>query len=167
MLQTFNFQHNASKVAQALGVNSQTEDRCIEIINFCTISNYLISHEMFDDRDDAPNNLTTLSGDLEKALSLVSTQEEKDYVLFMFRALHDAVQATITKYEMLNELQGVDKKKAELVLQMIELKLEEKTEESRDNYITPSSMFNRIKIVQQSNYNFQTYLTLLENNGKN
>lgn len=167
MVQTFNFQHNASKVAQALGVNPQTEDRCIEIINFCTISNYLISHEMFDDRDDAPNNLTTLSGDLEKALSLVSNQEEKDYVLFMFRTLHDAVQATIAKYEVLNELQGVDKKKAELVLQMIELKLEEKTEEDRDNYITPSSMFNRIKIVQQSNYNFQTYLTLLENNGKN
>lgn len=167
MIQTFNFQHGASKVAQALGVNTQTEDRCIEIINFSTIANYLISNEMFDSRDDAPNNLTTLSGDLEKALSLVSTQEEKDYVLFMFRTLHNAVQATIAKYELLNEMTGVDKKKAELVMQMLELKIEEKAEDERDCYITPSSMFNRIKIVQQSNYNFQTYLTLLENNEQN
>lgn len=162
---TFNFNHDTPKVAQALGVNSNTEDKCIEIIIFSTISNFLISEELFDSRDEAPSKLTTMSGDLEKALSLVNTDQERDYVLFMFRQLHMAVQTSIAKKQVLEEMTGMDKKKAELVMKMLELKIEEKAEESEvDSFLTPSSVFNRIRLVEESRYNFDKYLLLLQNN---
>ncbi len=162
---TFTFQHEAPKVAQALGVNSNTEDKCLEIIMFSAISNHLISKELFDCRDDAPRKLTTMSGDLETALGLVSNDQEKEYVLFMFRILHDAVTASIAKNEVLNEMSGVDRKKAELVLQMLEIKIEEKASENDVNsFLTPSAVMNRIKMVEKSRYNFEKYLLLLQGN---
>ena len=106
-----------------------------------------------------------MSGDLEKALSLVNTDQEKDYVLFMFRQLHMAVQTSIAKKQVLEEMSGMDKKKAELVMKMLELKIEEKAEEADVNsFLTPSAVFNRIRLVEESRYNFDKYLLLLQNN---
>lgn len=162
---TFKFQHDAPKVAQALGVNSTTEEKCLEIIIFSTINNFLLSEQLFDTREDAPSKLTSTSGDLETALHLVETEQEKDYVLFMFRQLHMAVQTSIAKKKALEEMTGMDKKKAELIMQMLELKIEEKAEEvDIDSFLTPGAVFNRIKLVEESKYNFEKYLLLLQNN---
>jgi hypothetical protein len=162
---TFTFQHDAPKVAKALGVNSNTEDMCLEIIIFSTVSNYLISKDLFDDRDSAPSKLTTMSGDLETALSLVRNEQEKDYMLFTFRQLHETVLASIAKNEVLNEMTGVERKKADLIIQMLEIKLEEKVEGiDRSSILTPSAVMNRIKLVGESRYNFEKYLLLLQGN---
>lgn len=165
MIHSFKFEHNMPKVAQALGIESTTEDKCLEIIMFSTISNHLISEDLFDSRADAPSKLTTMSGDLETALHLAQTEQEKEYILFMFRSLHNAVQAAISKNEVLNQMTGIDKKKAELVMEMLEIKLEEHAKESDINSIlTPKSVMNRIKLVTESKYNFEKYLLLLQNN---
>lgn len=165
MVHSFKFQHDMPKVAQALGIESTTEDKCLEIIMFSTISNHLISEDLFDSRADAPSKLTTMSGDLETALHLAQTEQEKEYILFMFRQLHEAVQASIAKNQVLNKMTGIDKKKAELVMQMLEIKLVEKAGEmDKDSILTPSSVMNRIKLVTESKYNFEKYLLLLQNN---
>jgi hypothetical protein len=106
-----------------------------------------------------------MSGDLETALSLVRNEQEKDYMLFTFRQLHETVLASIAKNEVLNEMTGVERKKADLIIQMLEIKLEEKVEGiDRSSILTPSAVMNRIKLVGESRYNFEKYLLLLQGN---
>ena len=165
MENVFSFQHNADKINTALGISNELEKKCSEIIYFSAMSNHYISEELFDNRADAPRSLTTMTGDLEKALSLCSNGIERSYLLFIFNHRHDLAIDALAKHKILNEMTGLDRKRAELTMKMMELKIEEKAEELCGDCVLPSEMFKKMEIVQKSRYSFEKYLNLIYANG--
>lgn len=161
----FKFNHSVSKISDALGITKNLDSKCSEIIFFSAISNHFIASELFDDKADAPPALTTMTGDLEKAISLCKTEEEVHYVLLMFRQFHEISMDSIAKYTLRSELDGSKRKHLDLMMQMMELKIEEKAEDMCSECITPSEMFKRIENVKKSRYDFDKYFQL--SNGAN
>lgn len=162
----FNFKHNVSKIIDALGITEELNKKCSEIIFFSAISNHYIANELFDDRTDAPPSLTTMTGDLEKCISLCSSDEELHYLLLMFRQFHEISMDSIAKYTLRNELDGSKRKHLDLMMQMMELKIEEKADDMCAECITPSEMFKRIDCVKKSRYNFDKYLQLMTSDNR-
>ena len=157
----FKFQHNAEKLYDAFGMSEAFDKKCREIIHFAAISNHLIAEELFDDRADAPRSLTTLTGDLEKAISLCQNQDEVNYVLFNFNQFHDMAMDTLAKHKLLSELDGIKKEKLNVLLKMMEIKLKEEAEDSSLQMISPMDMMNKVDLIKQSKHDFEKYLSLL------
>ena len=163
----FKFNHSISKINDALGISQELNKKCSEIIFFSAISNHYIANELFDDRTTAPSSLTTMTGDLEKCISLCSSDEELHYMLLMFRQFHEISLDSIAKYTLRSELDGSKRKHLDLMMQMMDLKIEEKAGDMCAECITPSEMFKKIDCVKKSRYNFDKYLNLINvnNNG--
>ena len=160
----FKFHHDSVKIYDAFGMSKEFDKKCREIIHFAAIANHLMVEDLFDNREDAPRSLTTLTGDLEKAISLCQNQDEVHYILFNFNQFHDIAIDTLAKYKMMNELSGIQKQKLDVMLKMMEIKLKEQAEEESLSMISPTEMFNKIELVKQSKYDFEKYLSLIQSN---
>ena len=157
MEKIFEFNHEVEYITDALNLPKDIDQKCTEIIMFATIANYCVSTDMFDKKSDAPRNLTTRTGDLEKALSLCSNKQEVYYILLMFNQIHQMANKCIG----MTELDEENKKKLNIIFSIMELEMEHKGE---DVLMKPSDVVKRIKIVRKSNYNFDIYLQLLNGN---
>jgi len=155
----FNFNHEAEDFSSALGLPKTIDTYCREIIYFSSITNHLLGKELFDTEADIPKALTTKTGDLEKCLTFVKTDIEHDYLLLIFHKAHELVLESIAKYNFLQQATESERKKFEIMMKVIELKLEE--DEEKSAFESPTMMFNRIEHVKQSRYNFKKYLTLV------
>ena len=158
MNKTFNFNHDANNFLKALGIDENLAKRVKEIIFFSTICNFLIRANMFDDDHDVPNNLKTVTGDLEKALSFVQTEEEKDLLLIMFKDHQDIASENCKRYKFLKESPEKERKALKLMLKLAEVKMED---EGKNIHLRPSDIFRRIKYVEQVNYNFEKYFNIV------
>lgn len=165
MENVFKFQHDAEKINLALGLSDELDLKCLDIIVFSTISNHLISEELFDSKDLAPKSLTTISGDLEKALSLCSNEDEKNYVLLIFKQTHDMAVEVVAKYKALNEADPREKLKMELVMKLLDFRIDDIASQVGAEHLrlTPSNLFKRLDYVKKSRYNFEKYLSLVNN----
>jgi hypothetical protein len=161
---TFKFSHTEDAIQDALGLSKETDDKCSEIIFFSTLSNHLMARELFDDIEEAPKALITKTGDLEKCLSLCSTELEKDYVLLMFNQIHDMAIESIAKHIVFEKMQGEDKRKLQLMMELMEIKIKEAAEKEKAGHFLPTEIFKKIDLVKKSRYNFEKYLQLVNNN---
>lgn len=159
----FKFSHDEETIQGALGLSETTDKKCTEIVFFSTLSNYFMARELFDNIDEAPRSLVTKTGDLEKCINLCSTEQEKDYILLMFNQLHQMAIESLAKHEMLEKIQGEEKRKLQLMMELMEIKIKEAADEKKADHILPTEMFKRIKIVKESRYNFEKYLKLVDN----
>lgn len=162
----FQFQHDAEKINDALGLSYEQDTKCREVVFFSAFSNYLLGRELFDDESERPRSLSTMTGDLEKAMSLLDTDIEKSYMLLLFRNNHTLALEVIAKYRVLENADKTERKKLDLILGLLELKLEEKKSKDKDEeeefeYYSPSEMLKRIDYVKESRYNFQKYYNLV------
>ena len=168
MENVFNFQHDAEKINQALGLSDELDLKCLDIVIFSTICNHFLTEELFDSRDLAPKALTTMSGDLQKALSLCSNEDEKNYVLLIFKQTHDMASEVIAKHKMFNEADPKEKIKLELMMKLLDFKIDDIASQVGAEHLrlTPSNLFKRFNLVKKSKYNFDNYLSLLNNRGE-
>lgn len=165
----FKFNHECENLARALSISEETEKRVEEIVFYTAACNHLLGRELFDNEDDRPKALTTITGDLEKALGLTTTEEEKYFMLLRFYNIHDLTQECIGKYRaMIDAETPSQQKRAAMVIQLINMKLEEALEEakkeSNKDFISPVGIMNRIRLVKESRYDFDRYLNLVEQN---
>lgn len=160
-MNSFNFDHTANGFFEGLGVGQTTIDRCKEVIYFSTISNYLIKSSFYE-KDEPPLNLTTVTGDLEKSLALITTQQEKDVLLLMFKEFQQFVTSSIRKYKLFNELPEKDRKKAQALFNILDL-MKEDANIGDDEMSSMKEIFSKIKLVEKSNYNFDKYLEIVAN----
>jgi len=159
----FNFHHSMEDFNDALGISKEIDEHCQDIIYFSAMSNHLCGRELFEDIKDIPKQLTTVTGDLEKSISYAKNQTELQYMLLIFRKYHDITLDIISKYEALAFMDGTEKRKFNLMMEQIEITLEEKVKEREgSSFISPKSLFNKIKLVKESRYNFDKYLELVE-----
>ena len=174
MQQVFQFNHDAENLQDALSISDETNKKIQEIILYSTAVNHLLGHELFDNSNERPKQLTTVTGDLEKALSLVETEEEKAYLLLKFQPLQEIMVQCTGKYRMLVDAEtSSQRNKASMLIQLLSLKLEEELEQKleksnsddlRNHFMSPISLLNRIRFVKQSRYDFKRYLDILNQN---
>jgi len=161
MLKTF--KHEEENLHRALGLSDEVKDTVREKIFFCAFSNGLVKDELFDDKDETPVELTTVTGTLQKALSLANEQEY-DYMLLTFNSTHDLAHKGIMHYRMINSKAKTNEEKTkmklfELISSLKELEFVEESAEFRS--LTPSNLVKRVKMVKKSNYNFEKYMEML------
>jgi hypothetical protein len=156
-----NFKHDSDDLPTALGFSEEIDNKCREIIHFAAFTNYFIKNDFFDDQE-APSNLTTLTGILEKALNICKTEEEKIYTLFVFRSIHKNCSQALGAYEAFEEEKDEKaKKKMQMLMELVELKALSDDEEDRSNFITPKDMFKKINAAKNNMYNFDKYYSVV------
>ena len=159
-METFNFNHDNETIIKALGVTEEIDMKCREILFFSMISNHFMARELFDNLEDAPKSLTTMTGDLEKCIKLCSNTIESSYILLTFKDFHRMGCDAISKYTIFTESKDERKKEIELLLKILELDIMKDATKSNADCMIPTDIFKKIDLVKKSRYSFDKYLQL-------
>lgn len=163
------FNHGRDSFHESLGIPNETRVRCRERIFFTAISNALQRMELFEDVSDAPKEMCTVSGDLQRCLRSITDQLEYEYTLMIFNMFQRMAMESFAYYRHMLETE--DNREDRIKLKIIELIEEmrgsnddndDDEEEEPINRLNKKSMMKRIKLVKQSHYNFDTYLNMLD-----
>ena len=160
-----NFRHDSDTIPTAMGLNKEIDDKCREIVHFSSFTNFFIKEDFFsDDDNNTPENLTTVTGVLEKALGLCKSKEEEIYTLFVFKDVHNHCTQALSAYQVFEgEKDEKVKKKLKMLMELVELKAMADDEDDRKDVITPKDMFKKITIAKDNMYNFDNYYKALKN----
>ena len=122
--------------------------------------------ELFEDEDDAPKHMRTVTGDLQRCLHLISDPLEYEYTLLIFQG----AQRTAMKYVGMYIAIKDNKVDREDLLKIKVFDLLEKMHDSEQNdnnepaidQIDRKTMIKRCEFVKSSHYNFDTYMNMLK-----
>lgn len=159
------FNHNKEAFHEAMNIPGYMRTKCRERIFFTSFSNALQRVELFEDEDDAPKDMSTVTGDLQRCLRMINDPLEYEYTLLTFYGHQRMAMEAYAKYKYLNSTSQSkeDKIKLSIINLIQDLKdsdEDEKEDDEIDN-ITVNTAIKRISIVKNSHYNFETYLKLL------
>jgi hypothetical protein len=161
--------HHIDNIQKALGVPHDLVISSREKVIFTTISNALFVEEMYEKSSDAPKSLTTITGDLQKCITMMENELEYEIMLLMFMHYHEAAIAAFRHYNSFESEEDPElKKKYELFKKLMEVKKlmsddDEDKEENDPFALTKFNMIERVKFVKSSNYNFQKYMEQVAN----
>ena len=163
------FDHDAEDLNRALCIEDETAVRCRERILFHCFTSYQRCIELYPDKDDAPRDMRTVTGDLKRILQDIDSEKEYEMTLLHFMAYHRLAMEAIAHYRFLNDnaVDEEDKLKLSilnLVKKLAKSRREEPEEDEGDNPLHKGldmeSLMDRIKKAKQSNYNFKRYMEL-------
>lgn len=165
------FNHSKDNFHEAMNISGYMRTKCRERIFFTSFSNALQRKELFEDEDDAPKDMSTVTGDLQRCLKMITDPLEYEYTLLTFYGHQRMAMEAYAKYKFLNSntQSKEDKLKMSIINLIQELKAKHDEEEEGhttdeedeiDN-ITVTNALKRISIVKESHYNFDTYLKIL------
>ncbi len=81
--------HKQKDMARVFGLSLFQKQYVTHVLVFTVISSRLLVDHIFgNDLDDAPLDLVTESGHLEKALSLLTNDKERAFCMFIFQTFH-------------------------------------------------------------------------------
>lgn len=168
-----NFNHDEDNFHLALGISDETKNICRERIFFAIFSNSLQADELFDDVDDVPKEFRTVTGDLQRLLSMITNPVEYEYTLLTFMMYQRMAKEVYSVYRNTNEENAESREeriKMEIIRSIMKLKelkdREESGLEADDDDVevfTKESIMQRIGLVKKSGYNFDKYLLLVRN----
>ena len=174
------FNHEEEMFHRALNVTDEIKNIVREKIFFSSFSNALQAMDLFEDLDDAPRSLTTVTGDLEKCLQMIDSKEEYEYALLSFTMYQRLTKPILAEYKMKNSDNPEDREamlKHTIIEAIMELRREKDREESDEDVfedeekgpfaVNHSRMMTRLKYVKKSNYNFGKYMNMLQGNKDN
>lgn len=166
ILKNREFNHSKDHFHDAMNIPSYTRTRCRERIFFAAFSNALQRQELFEDEEDAPKEMSTVTGDLQRTLSMITDELEYEYTLLTFYGHQKIAMEAFGRYKYLNskDQSKEDKLKLSIINLIQELKDRDdddaEQEDELDN-VTVNTVIKRISIVKDSHYNFETYLKQL------
>ena len=173
------FNHDEEIFHRALNVSDEVKTVVREKIFFSSFSNALQAMDLFEDISDAPRSLSTVTGDLEKCLQMIDSQQEYEYALLSFTMYQRLTKSILAEYRMKNSSDSEDREamlKHTIIEAIMELKRQKEKEESEDEddidseeetgpfAVNHSRMMTRLKYVKKSNYNFAKYMTMMQGN---
>jgi len=170
------FNHEEDDFHLAMGISEETKVICKERIFFTSFSNSLQADELFDDREDAPKEFRTVTGDLERLIATITNPIEYEYTLLIFMMYQQMAKEVYSRYRNFNE-DSAESREEKIKMQILKgiMKLKElkdreeagETSDDNDNFeiISKESLTERIKLVKKSGYNFDKYLYLVKTNG--
>jgi hypothetical protein len=169
------FNHEMDDFHLAMGISEETKTICRERIFFSTFSNSLQADELFDDMDEAPKSFRTVTGDLERLISMITNPLEYEYSLLTFMMFQRMAKEVYSIYRNTNE-DSAESREQQIKMQILKgiMKLKElkDREEAGEDYndddngveaYSKESIMERIKLVKKSGYNFDKYLILVKN----
>jgi hypothetical protein len=74
------FDHTQESLHLALGIDDERSDALDAIMFFCIIDQNILRDSLFDDPDEAPMNMRTKTGILEKAFDEAKNEPERIYL---------------------------------------------------------------------------------------
>jgi hypothetical protein len=159
------FNHDKEAFHEAMNIPGYMRTKCRERIFFTSFSNALQRVELFEDEDDAPKDMSTVTGDLQRCLRMINDPLEYEYTLLTFYGHQRMAMEAYSKYKYLNSTSQSREDKIKLsiinLIQDLKDKDEDEQEEDEIDNITVNTAIKRISIVKTSHYNFETYLKLL------
>jgi hypothetical protein len=165
LLKDREFNHNIGLFHEAMGVPNHIRTKCRERVFFSSFSNALQRVELFEDEDDAPKEMSTVTGDLQRCLKMITDPLEYEYTLLTFQSNQSIAMEAYAKYKYLNSSRQSkeDKIKLSILNLMQDLNNNDDNDDDQDEIdnITVNTTIKRISIVKSSHYNFDTYLSLL------
>lgn len=171
------FNHDEEIFHRALSITDEVKNIVREKIFFSSFSNALQAMDLFEDVNDAPRSLSTVTGDLERSLSMANTQEEYEYMLLCFSMYQRLTKPILAEYRMSNSKDSQDREsmlKHTIIEAIMELKRQRDKEEGHDEEdnddpdekgpfaISHSRMMERLKYVKKSKHNFNTYMNYMQ-----
>lgn len=167
ILKNRQFNHSKEHFHDAMNIPTYVRTRCRERIFFAAFSNALQKQELFEDEDDAPKEMSTVTGDLQRTLSMITDDLEYEYTLLTFYGHQKIAMEAFGRYKYLNSKDQSKEDKLKLsIINLIEQlrdKDDEDDEEEKDELdnINVNTVIKRISIVKDSHYNFDVYLKQL------
>lgn len=162
------FNHETDSFHESLGIPGDIRTKCRERVFFTAISNAFQREELFEDPDDAPRELRTISGDLQRCLQSITDQLEYEYTLMVFTNYQRMAKEIFGYYKHLQENQDnrEDRLKSMIIELISEMRSkdeedEESEEEAPIDKLNKKSMMKRISFVKKSHHNFDTYMNML------
>jgi hypothetical protein len=170
VLQNAVYRHEEEKFYKALGIDKRTQWLCQERIMFAHFANAMQVEDLFEGRDDAPKEMTTCTGDLQRCLQMIQDPLEYEYTLLVFQQFQKLANEIYGRYQFMQDenTSQEDKMKLKIMNMMAEMKLMEmhKEEPGMDDEevesITPTNLMRRIPLVRRSQYSFDKYIGLVE-----
>lgn len=167
-LKTTKFNHEADSFNVALGISEETMTIVREMVFFSTIANKYQRDELYGE-EDYPPGMDKVSGDLQRCVGLIKTEEQYTQLLLNFRSYQNiAIQTVAIREVMDGKIENDDdpefskKVKTLKMVEQIISKLKDEEEVKHDiNDINKDTMFKRIDLVRKSEYNFDIYWSLL------
>jgi hypothetical protein len=170
ILQNQKFNHHEETIHGAMNISRETMITCRERIFFCHFANSLQSIELFPSRDEAPRELTTVSGDLQRVLNMTHDALEYEVTLLNFNMYQKMASSAFAQWQMENDKDSEHAIKIQ-VLKLLH-KLKETSERSKEgddddieddvnDKLTEESVVERIELVKKSKYNFSKYMQLV------
>ena len=168
VLSTKELNHELDDFHGALGITDYTRTKCRERIFFTAMANALQRRELFEDEDDAPKHMRTVTGDLQRCLRLISDPLEYEYTLLIFQGAQRTAMKSVNMYLAMKE-NKIEKEEL-LKIKLFDLleKMHDKEENDDDDnepvidQIDRKTMIKRCEFVKNSHYNFDTYMNMLK-----
>jgi hypothetical protein len=176
-LKESNFNHEEENFNKAIGIPADLIVLCRERIFFTHFAHSLQADELFPNRDDAPKEYKTVTGDLQATLNMISDPLEYDFTLLNFMPYHRVAQEAYSRYSHSKDIDDDDSMSKEerikhelvkLVTKLHALKEsmhedeeDEDDDDYEDNSLSLKSVINRIKLVKETKYNFHKYMTAM------
>lgn len=175
LLANAKFNHETDSFHESLGISNEIRTRCRERIFFTSLSNAFQREELFEDPDDAPRELHTVSGDMQRLLQSITDQLEYEYTLLIFSSYQRMAKESFAYYKHMRDskVSKEDKLKSmiiELIEEMRSKHEKDENEEGEDSNEVPDApidklnkqtLLKRISFVKKSHHNFDTYMNLL------
>lgn len=168
ILKSRNLLHAEEHINRALGVDDAIMIQCRERILFSYFANSLQAVELFSDRESAPKELVTVTGDLQRCLKLISSQEEYEITLLHFMSYHSLAQQAWAHWNIKNNATSdEDGFGHELIKMIMKLKEAHDKEKAEDEDIDDGingdlrdiqNVVKRIDEVKKCNYSFSKYM---------
>jgi len=156
--------HTKEQFHQALTVPDYMRTKCRERIFFSSFSNALQREELFEDEEDAPKEMSTVTGDLQRCLRMIDSHLEYEFTLLNFMSYQKLAMEAYGRYKYLNSKEKTKEDKLKLsIINLIEdlRNKEDNDDEEGVDDLSVNSVIKRISIVKTSHYNFETYLKQL------
>lgn len=169
ILKSKQFNHSEEGFHSALGISKDLVIICRERIFFAHFANTLQSLELFVDRSDAPREMTTVTGDLQRTLNMISDPLEYELTLIHFLTFHRLATEAFAHWKFQNDSENSkeDKLKLELLQLLKKLKSASEDDENEDdadqnpnNGLSVETVMKRVDMVKKSNYDFGRYMEL-------
>jgi hypothetical protein len=155
------FNHDEEIFHRALSISDDVKNVVREKIFFSSFCNGLQAMDLFEDINDAPRALSTVTGDLEKCLQLTDGHEEYEYALLCFTMYQRLTKPILAEYKMKNSTNPEDREamlKHRIIEAIMELKREaDKSDDDSDEYpdeekgpfaVNQTRMMTRLKYVK-------------------
>lgn len=81
-MKTINFNHEAKNINEAFGIKDDRKSEIEALVFYHIIDTMTLAKSLFDDVDDAPSNIRSKSGWIEKIIDDMNTDEERMYAMW-------------------------------------------------------------------------------------